>query len=413
MFERQGAGVGVILGLAAAALAIYLGLALVGDLSGRLALLLPAWALLSGLMLWGWRAVRARPGRLPSALAAALLFRLAASCGPPALSDDVYRYVWDGRVQLHGVHPYRYAPAAPELSPLRDELWGAINHSQVPTIYPPLAQYFFLGMAALGAGPSGFKLLLGLVDFGVVLALDGLLRRASLPRDRLILYAWNPLAVLETAGSGHIEPLGVLLVVLAGVGILDHRRGLSTLALAASAHVKLLPALLLPAALRGGGARGALGLAFALSLPVLPYALTGPAVGAGLFAYSERWEHNATIYRAVEHALPRPAARLLVATAAAGWIVLLALRRRLAVPRHALWALGGVLLLSPTLHPWYLLWVLPWATALASPGWLVLCTMVVLAYSNPGGDVATPIKLLEFTPPLAVAAWTWLRGRRP
>ncbi len=413
MFELRRARNGVLLGLAAAALALYLGLALAGDLRERPALLLPAWAVLCGLMLLGRSAVRARPRLLPAALLAALLFRLTASLGPPALSDDVHRYVWDGRVQLHGVHPYRYAPAAPELAALRDEPWRAINHPQLPTIYPAFAQYFFLGMGALGAGPNGFKLLLGLVDFGVVLALDGLLRRASLPRDRLILYAWNPLAVLETAGSGHIEPLGVLLVVLAGAWILDRRQGWSTWALAASAHVKLLPALLLPRALRGGGAGRAVGLVCTLLLPALPYALTGPALGAGLFAYAERWEHNAPLYPAVGHVSPRVVARALVATAAAGWILLLALRPQLSLPRHVLWALGGVLLLSPTLHPWYLLWVLPWAAALASPGWLVLCATVVLAYSNPGGDVAASIKLLEFTPPLAVAAWTWLRSRRP
>ena len=82
-----------------------------------------------------------------------------------------------------------------------------------------LGARFGLGLAplaALGAGPVGFKLALGLADFGVVLALDRLLRATGRPRDRVILYAWNPLAVMETAGSGHVEPVGVLLVLLAG-----------------------------------------------------------------------------------------------------------------------------------------------------------------------------------------------------
>jgi len=437
----------LILGLAATATTVYLALALAGDLRERPALYLIAFAALSGVMLVGWRAVRAHRRLLPWAIGAALVFRLAACFGAPMMSDDVYRYVWDGRVQLQGVHPYRHAPIDAELAPLRDDPWKSINHPEVETIYPPLAQAFFLCLAALGAGPVSFKLALGLVDFGVVLALDHFLRRRSLPRDRLILYAWNPLAVLETSGSGHVEPIGVLLVVLAGAWIIDRRQGLSTMALAASVHVKLLSAMLLPVFTRRLGGRWALWLPVALVLPLLPYALTGPAVGGGLFEYAERWEHNATFYAVTEaglegvgigerltavlawlsprldgwpvawdflyrHVWPRDVARLLVAVAAACWAIGIALRRDLPFARQILLVLGGVLLLSPTLHPWYLLWILPWAAALASPAWLLLGFTVVLAYANPGGEVPAGIRIVEFGLPLALGCYHAARSGR-
>ena len=74
-----------------------------------------------------------------------------AAWGEPMLSDDVYRYVWDGRVQLEGVHPYRYAPVDPALGTLRDaHVFPRINHPEVPTIYPPLAQSLFAGLALAG-----------------------------------------------------------------------------------------------------------------------------------------------------------------------------------------------------------------------------------------------------------------------
>ena len=177
-----------------------------GDLREHLPALLAAEAVLFGAMLAAWRLAATRRTRMAPLLVAALAFRVIAACAPPSLSDDVYRYVWDGRVQLHGFHPYRHAPEDPALDALRDADWTRINHPELRTIYPPLAQGLFLALAAVDAGPLGFKLTLGIADFAVVLSLCALLRTLGLPADRAILYAWNPLAVLETAASARNRP---------------------------------------------------------------------------------------------------------------------------------------------------------------------------------------------------------------
>jgi hypothetical protein len=404
---------------------------------------LAGFGLLVGVMLLARRVVRRDARAFPLALAAAFAFRTIAALGPPVWSDDLWRYVWDGRVQLHGVHPYRYAPTAPELAGLRDESWSAINHPELKTIYPPLAEATFLTLAALGAGPVGFKLAFGLADFGVVLALDHLLRRRGLPRDRVILYAWNPLPIVESAGSGHVEPVGVLLAVLAGAWLMDRRPVRSMLALAAGVHVKLFPLALAGPYLRRTGVRMLAVLLPALALPLALYGATGPPLGAGLVDYAERWERNAALYALVEaplatldpkpaleaalgmaqrafggwpvawdflyrHSGPRDLSRATVAVLAVGFVVWVARRKRGDLVRDSLLAFGGPLLLSPTIHPWYLLWVLPWAAACASPAWLVLCSTVVLAYAGGTGDVPCTVRALEFLPPLAVALW----GRR-
>lgn len=437
----------LILALAAGSASAYLYLALAGDLRDRLPVYWAVHAVLFPTMLLAWCRIRKRPSALRLALGAALLFRLVAAIGEPALSDDIYRYVWDGRVQWHGVHPYLHAPDDPALAGLRDENWSRINHRELKTIYPPLAQVFFAVLAGLGAGPLGFKLAIALIDFGVVLALLRLLRLLGANGSLVMLYAWNPLPIIEGAGSGHIEPLGVLLVLLAAAWMLDRRPGWSMGALAAAIQTKLLPVVLLPALLRRLRAREVLLLGSAVVALWLPYAITGPPVGAGLFDYAGRWERNSAVFSMVHgatraldtgnalkpwvarmheasgaswvpwdflyrHVWPDGMARLVVGMTAACWLGWLAFRFRGDAPREMFLALAGVLLLAPTLHPWYVLWVLPFACAYRCWPWLLLAALVPLAYAGAPGDVPWLVRIVEYGPPLVVAVAVWLGRHR-
>jgi hypothetical protein len=202
-----------------------------------------------------------------------------------------------------------------------------------------------------------------------------------------------------------------------------------------------------PGLLRRGGLKLLPVLLLALSIPVLPYAFGGPAVGAGLYAYAESWEHNATAYAVVEklyervavgrrlkpvvaglheryrdwnlpwdflyrHVWPRDVARLTVALLAAVWILFVALRLRPEFARENLLVIGALLLLSPTLHPWYLLWVLPWAVLCLSWGWIVLAATIPLAYLGDGADPGWAVKTVEYLPPLCVGLWCLARRAR-
>jgi len=110
------------------------------------------------------------------------------------------------------------------------------------------------------------------------------------------------------------------------------------------------------------------------------------------------------------HVWPRDVARLTVALIAAVWTVFVALRLRPGFARENLLVIGALLLLSPTLHPWYLLWVLPWAVLRLSWGWLVLAATIPLAYLGDGGDLSWGVKAVEFLPALCVGLWCF--GRR-
>ncbi|ANM29209.1 hypothetical protein ABI59_05790 [Acidobacteria bacterium Mor1] len=416
-----------------------------GDLRGELPWFLGAYAGLTGGMAAAWWLCR-KGGRHPlrMALIAGLVFRLLAAWGDPMLSDDLYRFLWDGRVQEAGIHPFAHAPLDEELAELRDDDWARINHPELRTIYPPLAEMFFLLLAFLGSGPTLLKLSVGLLDFGVCLLLLHMLDVRGFPRPRVVLYAWSPLAILETAGSGHIEPLGTLLVLVA-LTFLRREHGIAAGgALAGAVQAKLMPLILLPMVLahrlRQVGRAGALQALGAFTLVfvalLLPYALTGPAVGSGLFAYGERWEHNAFLYAGLEGLLrefdpssllkqligwlkstfggsfwdalypyvwPREVARILVAAAAGGLALLIAWKGR-NPERQALTTLGVVLLLSPTVHPWYVLWVLPLACLLVSRGWLWLALTVPVSYIGWETDVPWSIRWLQYGPALVLLA---------
>ena len=156
-------------------------------------------------------------------LLGALLLRLPLLPLPPTLSDDVLRYLWDGRVAAAGQNPYLLSPAAPELTPLRDDLWRRLPHRQIPTVYPPLAVAAFSIAARLPFPILSWKLLVTGADLAACALLLRLARQLGLPAGRTVWYAWNPMVALEVAGHGHVDILGVA-AALAVVSILLARR---------------------------------------------------------------------------------------------------------------------------------------------------------------------------------------------
>ena len=151
-------------------------------------------------------------------LAGALLMRLGLIFVEPYLSTDIYRYIWDGRVQAAGINPYRYMPVAPELSHLRDAaIFPNINRPDTAvTIYPPMAQAIFLALTRFGESVLAMKLGLMAFEAATVAVLIGLLHRLGRPLTRVVAYAWHPLPIWEIAGSGHID-IAMCALLMAGL----------------------------------------------------------------------------------------------------------------------------------------------------------------------------------------------------
>jgi hypothetical protein len=355
-------------------------------------------------------------------LATGLAFRLVVGVlHPPDLSLDVARYAWDGYLATQGISPFAYPPGAPALIPLRTEFFSDITYKEIPTIYPPLAQALFAVAAFIQPGTAMIRVLLIALDVCVLLLLAALLRRTGLPDGHLLVYAWSPLPVVEIASSAHVEPLGVMALLLTALALAAGKPLRAGAAFACAVMAKVAPIMTAPLLLRRGGWKATLAALAAGFLLLAPFLPAGSNLVAGLGEYAGRWRANDFLFAGLEAILPatvntRHLVILLIA-AYASWRAIRPDREgpvALGFLRDVLRTLIVALLLVPTLHPWYLLWVLPLLTFAPSPAWLLLCGTVAMSYL----DMASGHSPLlgpswavwcEMMPPLLLAAWLALR----
>ncbi len=187
-------------------------------------------------------------------LGVAVIMRAVLLPVPPFLSGDVFRYVWDGEVQAAGINPYRYVPADPALASLRTPaIYPRINRkTYARTIYPPAAELVFAIVTRISRTIIGMKIAMVAFEAVAILCLLRLLMIAGLPPERVLIYAWNPLALWAFAGNGHADAIAIGLLALALLCRARHRDGFAGMILAFATLVKFLPVVVAPAFLRGG-----------------------------------------------------------------------------------------------------------------------------------------------------------------
>ncbi|MEE2658332.1 MAG: glycosyltransferase 87 family protein [Candidatus Latescibacterota bacterium] len=422
----------------------FLWIASLGDLALHLSeLALGVGTVLSGYLLATWSLHRY--GVPPLILFAfAVAFRLTLLPTTPSLSDDIYRYLWDGKVQSVGINPYVYAPDAPEVEHLRDETWERVNHRQVLTVYPPVAQALFRLIAALGGTVFVAKAVFTLCDLLLCWGLWRLLQLRGLNSDRTLLYAWHPLPVLEISGSGHMDSLAIALMIWSFVLLGQGRPHIAVVALGGAAMSKLLPLLALPAwwrqlepsdrgLPRWVDPRSRAPLLWLTGLCGLCYLLfydVGVELFAGLTTYAQKWRFNDSVHSLLYELLRDPSlewddgalgdARRIGAGLLLAWIVWDTWRHSDAAVLTGR-ALTTYLLLSPTVHPWYLLWALPFVCLSPLRPVLVWSFLCLLAYEVLAGyrvhrvwEPAAWVPWAEYGPVailLIHAAWSDIRKR--
>lgn len=345
------------------------------------------------------------------ALWAGIAWRIVLVAAPPLLSDDVYRYVWEGRIQNHGGNPYAWGdrPEAERWAPLRDSVWSGVNHKDYTAIYPPLWQLAARAVVALHDSVTAMKAFVVACEIATLLALLRLLRRRGQPHARILIWAWSPLALVEIAGSGHNDALGLLLSVLALASLAGGQRAVAAAALAGAFQAKLLPALFGAAWLRRFRRRDvALGALLAGGC-LLPFLGAGAGLVMSLGKYGELWLFNETLFA--------PLAALAgshVAAVRLGAVLTLALAltlaaRRVDEARAGLLVVVAFLLLTPNALPWYALWLLPFLVLCDAPWALLFTATVQFAYlvyplwqSGEPWRLGWGIRALEYAPPALV-----------
>ena len=321
-------------------------------------------------------------------IGAAVFFRASLLFATPALSDDVYRFIWDGRLLAAGYHPFAEVPSFYMSHPVQVEginaaLYNKLNATETFTVYPPLAQFIFwlsvkLSPDSIYGSIVAMRVIILGFEIATLRVLSKILRQFQQPRTAVLLYALNPLVIIELTGNLHFEGI-MILFLLAGVLYMrtDKKRFLSPLAYALSICAKLIPLLFLPLLVRYLGWKKALlhwsmtlTITLLLFLPLLDMEIIY-GLSTSLGYYFQRFEFNASIYyvvREVGYAIAgfniiQYAGPILGITAA---ILILYISFRNLPATNAgvadgklfkdmLWCLSIYFLATTILHPWYII----------------------------------------------------------
>jgi hypothetical protein len=334
---------------------------------------------------------------------------------PSVLSKDMYRYIWDGRVQQSGINPYLFPPAAQELKNLQDNrIYPNINRKNHPTIYPAGAQLFFrLVFAIVGDSVYGYKGFQVVIDILSMLLLVALLKVWGFGPARVIVYAWNPLVIFEIAYSGHLEGVVVFLMVAAFYLTSINKKIPGYILLAICSGIKLYPALLLPAMIRRKDRiKGILTFIITFSALYLPFVSAGNRIAGFLSTYlnnpyeSFNWGLKNLIMRlfpGLDYSLLSHL--FILALMAVGLVIFIKEKHGVQMIRYAYILVGFLIVLMPaSLHPWYVILIIPFLTFFPSLAWLIFSATVTLSYLKYATDMGVMPTWVLFTEYLVLFA---------
>lgn len=339
----------------------------------------------------------------------AVCFRLCMLASTPSLSDDVYRYLWEGKLFATGINPFAHAPSDPALAHLQDPaVFPHINHKEYPAIYPPLNQFMFALTTIISPTITAMKSPFILFDLLSIAVLMLILRERREDSSRVIIYAWNPLIIVEFAGSGHLDSAGIFFLMLALYLFSRRKSRAATFCLAFSFLAKFIPLLFLPFFLTRRKVINLGIFCIASVIFYLPFLDAGRKLFESLLVYSEHWVFNASLYEAILWSRTSPLqARgislillILIVT-----FIFFRYEQEEAIYYVSFVTLGGFLLLTPTLHPWYLCWIVPFLVIFPNRAWIYFTGSVFLSYFILKGYVETGVwkenivvKLVEYLP---------------
>ncbi len=388
-----------------------------------------------------------------SVFGVALGLRLFLVFAPPVFSDDIYRYIWDGRIMNEGINPYRYAPTDNELEAFRNKSWERINHPELKTIYPPLAQLYFAIVTKISHSETGFKIAASITDaflvFFIIYLAKGRLRlknqnEYSEHSGALfagLIYGLNPMSIIETGMSGHLDPVAMLTMMAALVMLEREKIVSAAFFLSLGVSIKIAPILLMPLIVVKGFRVGTrIGICSILMFVCLTTIFYIPFLSAHLGlvetldAFARRWEGNGGLFTTIEYVFRSILMKLsesnnsdvlihipfldsiasylegtffslhkdggfdpsapgtfsirdislamtkVLMTLIMGVIIIWSIRSVNSPLSISACIIGCLVLVSPIVHPWYLLWILVIAAPLGIWPWYVLSAFTVFSY---------------------------------
>ena len=323
---------------------------------------------------------------------------------PAGADDDIHRYVWDGRLQRLGYNPYLVVPSDSAVQSLHTPETRNLNNPDLPSPYPAGAQLFFRAVTAIQESTFVLKVAFVVCEFGIVFVLLDLLRCTGRGPHLVLAFVWNPLLAIEVAGSGHIDIVGALLLVVSAAALLRRWRATAAVGLGLAIAVKFLPVVLLPLYWKRVRIRDAALAAAVVGLLYLPFLNHGRIPIGSLGTYVQNFRFNGPVFAALAQLAPPQllaGLAVLVGLVTANWL-------RSAAPEWSpaqfAWPMAASLLCAPVVFPWYLLGLLPFLTS-ASSLLIILWTVSIIptyvqwhlrALGRPWGALPGWVMLVEY-----------------
>jgi hypothetical protein len=305
----------------------------------------------------------------------------------PGADDDIHRYVWDGRLQRLGYNPYLVVPSDPAFQRLHTAETRSLNNPDLPSPYPAGAQLFFRGITAIQESTFALKIAFAVCELAIVFILLDLLRRSNQSLHLALAFAWSPLLAIEVAGSGHIDIVVALLLLVSAAALVRRWRATAAVALGLAIAVKFLPVVLLPLYWKRVRIRDAALAAAVAALLYVPFLNHGRIPIGSLGTYVQTFRFNGPVFAALDRVAPPQllaGLAVIVGLATATWL-------RSRVPEWSpakktlttedtdshgantvpsvvqdfafAWPMAASLLFAPAVFPWYLIALLPFLTS--------------------------------------------------
>jgi alpha-1,6-mannosyltransferase len=299
---------------------------------------------------------------------------------PPGSDDDIHRYVWDGRVQRLGYNPYIVVPSDPALAALHTSETRTLNNPNVPSPYPAGAQLFFRAVTAIHESTFALKVAFVGCDLAIVFVLLDLLGCTRQPRHWVLAYAWHPLLATDVAGSGHIDIVGALLLLVSAAALGRRFRTVAAVAFGLAVAVKVLPIVLLPLYWRRVRMRDSALAAVVVGVLYIPFLNHGRIPIGSLGTYVQSFRFNGPLFATLERVTaPQIVAGLAVLV---GFLTAIWMRRRSAEWSSDAfgWPMAASLLFAPVVYPWYMLWLLPFVRSVSTVPIIVWTVSIIPTY---------------------------------
>jgi alpha-1,6-mannosyltransferase len=299
---------------------------------------------------------------------------------PPGPDDDIHRYVWDGRVQRLGYNPYIVVPSDPALAGLHTPDTRTLNNPDVPSPYPAGAQLFFRAVTAIHESVLALKVAFVVCDLAIVFVLLDVLRCSQQGAHWVLAYAWHPLLATDVAGSGHVDIVGALLLLVSFAALWRRWRTVAAVTFGLAVAVKFLPIILLPLYWKRVRMRDGLLAVVVLGLLYVPFLDHGRIPIGSLSTYVQSFRFNDPVFATLE----RVAAPQLVAGLAVLVGILTAIWLRTKAPAWSsdafAWPMAASLFCAPVVYPWYLLWLLPFLRSASTLPIIIWTVSIIPTY---------------------------------